>query len=87
MIEFFVSSGIGSYQMPGGSYKVRKRAVPTVTIYPVNGGAAGNVLAIAQNGVRAASIEGAADTGFNIFLTGMTQADLVRYNWVANARL
>ncbi|MDI4231461.1 hypothetical protein OZ411_01360 [Bradyrhizobium sp. Arg237L] len=85
-IEFYVTFGIGAYQMPTVPFKVRKRAGPTIAFYPDIGGAAGTVNAVVA-GIRAASLDTAGECGFSLFGSGMSAPDLVRFHYVANARL
>ena len=86
MVEFFVTSGVGSYQMPGVKYSVRKRAGPTVILYSTNSGTASKVYAVSANADKAYGVEGNGETAFSTYPT-LSASDLVRFQWVADARL
>jgi hypothetical protein len=85
-LEQYVVSGIGNYQTTSIPFKVRKRASPGLTFYPTNGGAAGNIYAQGAGVIKAASLDGQNEFGFAMFIT-MTAADLIRFNFAADARM
>jgi hypothetical protein len=88
MVETYVTSGIGNFQMMGPRYKVRKRVTGTVSVYSEVTGAAGMFYAVAAASNYAAGVEGQGEAGFSIYNTGgMGSADLVRYHWTCNARM
>jgi hypothetical protein len=85
-IEQYVVSGIGNYQTNSVFYKVRKRAVPTLSIYPSNGGAVGNVYAQGAAAAKTANTDSTSESHFALFIS-LTAADLIRFSYVADARL
>lgn len=84
--EFYVTAGLGSYQMPGAYYRVTKRATPTVTVYSSTTGAAGYVYAVLAAADKAVNQEGNNANLFNIYPT-LSASDLVRFQWTATAEL
>jgi hypothetical protein len=84
--EFWDVIGAGAYQMPGAKFAVRKRVVPSITLYSPNSGAAGVVDAVGAATTKPIACEGQNETSFNFYVS-MTINDLLRYHWKAIARL
>jgi hypothetical protein len=85
-MEFFTNTGIGSYQMPGATFKVTKRTTPTVILYSANGGAGGYVFAVNVNANVTTNLEAPGENGFN-FYPAVSAGDLIRYCWTASSDL
>jgi hypothetical protein len=85
-IQAYTVTGIGAYQHMGPRFAVVKRAQPTVILYNLNSGLAGQVWAVSANMGVAAQAEGVGMGGFN-FYASLGAPDLVRFHFTADARL
>lgn len=79
----FTSYSTGSFEWITQRYMVRKRAVPTVTVYSTTG-ASGNVRNITGAADVAASVVSGGETGFGIS-ANLTTANNNRWHFVADA--
>jgi len=84
--EMYTLAGIGNFQAPGAHFSVQKRAVPTVVSFSVANGQAGTAFAVTAAGNVTANISSIGETGFLIYF-GAVAADLIRFQWIADARI
>ena len=86
MWEMYLTQGIGSYQAPGQTFRVRKRAVPTLYRFSAVTGNGNQAYTVVGGGDVIANVGSCGEAAFSLYFA-MGASDLVRMHWVADARL
>jgi hypothetical protein len=85
MAESYATAGAGFYQTRGPNWK-RKRITPNVTLFSTITGASGKAYAVGAASDVTINTEGAGESGVSVYAS-LSAADLIRYQWVADAGL
>lgn len=86
--QYALAQGSANLYQPSYSYKTRKRAAPTLTIYSYNDGATGNVYDNTATANKTVS-PNTGESSFEMltFGAGISANDLILWHWLATAEL